>query len=255
MSLTRSSYLLTVYLIIWIRLALNLKGIPYKTHFIEIVDIEAICIPLSMPPSGTKPTGAPHYTLPAILDDSAPGNVIKMSDSRPIIEYLDHTYPSKDGTRLFPADTETFQDEVQDIVNTRILAQAPFLWLLDLYRVKTPKDQDNIKTRMEGRFGKSMNEIIAKGEDWDRRWAEVQQAFSDIDRLAQIHRASNGPFLLGQHVSYADVVLCALLLCLKICITAKEWQQIASWNQGRWSGLLDGFQPWIHAEGYQPWRD
>ncbi|KAF5354234.1 hypothetical protein D9756_007230 [Leucocoprinus leucothites] len=240
-----------------VRLALNIKGIPYETHFVEVVDIEATCKSLGVPPSGTKPTGEAHYTLPAIIDDSAPGETIKLSDSRPIIEYLDRRYPSKDGATLFPADLDGLQNRVQDIVNQRILAQSPFLWLLDLYNVKTPKDQENIRLRMEARLGKPMEGILAKGRDRHRHWVEVRRGFLDIDRLAP--RSANwrtkGPFLSGEQILYADVVLCALLLCLKTCISGKEWRQIASWNRGRWGKLLDAIQPWIRAEGYHRWND
>ncbi|KXN82942.1 hypothetical protein AN958_02025 [Leucoagaricus sp. SymC.cos] len=240
-----------------VRLALNIKGIPYRTRYVEVADIESTCKCLGIPPSGKKPTGEPHYTFPAIIDDTVRDNVVKMSDSRPIIEYLDRTYPSGGDHAFFPPRTDIFQTEVQDIILTRILAQAPFLWVLDLYRVKTPRDRQNIKTRMEGKFGKPMDEILVCGEEWQRHWTEVRRAFSEIDRLAHqsANWRSNGPFLLGQRVLYADVVLCALLLCLKTSISDKEWSQIASWNRGRWTRFLDAFQPWIRAEDYQRWKD
>lgn len=185
-----------------------------------------------------------------------PDEVIKLSDSRPIIEYLERAYPPSKGKDLFPPGTHNFQTMVQDIILDRILSHTPFLWLSDLYRVKTPKDRENIKTRMEARFQKPMDQIIVSGEEWQKHWAEVRRAFSDIDRLALCSEPSrsNGLFLAGQHATYADIVMCALLLCLKTCISDTEWRQIASWNKGRWNRLLEAFEPWMKVDGDPVWR-
>ncbi|KAJ3562939.1 hypothetical protein NP233_g9266 [Leucocoprinus birnbaumii] len=238
-----------------VRLALNIRDIPYRTRCVEVVDIEGTCKSLGIPPSGTKPTGEPHYTCPSIVDDTVPAETVKLSDSRPIVEYLDRKYPAKDGTTFFPDDSIQFQNQVQDIFLQNILAQSPFLWLQNLYNVKTPRDQENIKARMEARFGKPMNEIVAKGDEWIRRWAVFQEGWSTIDRLAPRSQSNDGPFLQGNRILYADIVLAAFLIVLKASVSDEEWRQISSWDEGRWGKLLKAFQPWIRAEGYQCWTD
>ncbi|KAJ8699426.1 hypothetical protein PTI98_002541 [Pleurotus ostreatus] len=46
-----------------VRYALNIKGIPYQTVWVEYPDIEAVCKKIGASPTGEE---APHYTLPVI---------------------------------------------------------------------------------------------------------------------------------------------------------------------------------------------
>ncbi|KAJ7483558.1 hypothetical protein FB451DRAFT_1234964 [Mycena latifolia] len=52
------------------RYALNFKGIPYKTSWVEYPDIEPLSREVGAAPTRNKPDGRPHYTLPMIHDPS-----------------------------------------------------------------------------------------------------------------------------------------------------------------------------------------
>jgi len=69
---------------------LNLKGIPYKTEWVEYPDIEPICKKLGIAPTYKNADGSDRYTIPAIHD---PSTGVYISDSVLIAEYLDKTYP------------------------------------------------------------------------------------------------------------------------------------------------------------------
>lgn len=80
------------------RYALNYKGLPYETVWIEYPDIEDHCKKIGAEPSMIRKNGKPYYSLPVIQHD---GKVI--TDSARIVEYLDSTYP--DTPKIIPAGT------------------------------------------------------------------------------------------------------------------------------------------------------
>ena len=63
------------------RFILNYKGLPYKTVFLNFVDIKPTLQALDVPP-----LEGDHYTVPAIIDKDTGRRV---SDSYRIAEYLD----------------------------------------------------------------------------------------------------------------------------------------------------------------------
>jgi len=107
-----------------LRYVLNFKGIPYKTIWLEITDIEPAMRRIGAPPTGTKPDGSPLYTVPVIVDHSRrspSGGPIVVSESFLIAEYLDEAYPSPGP--LFPEGTKALQTLFCD--HFRIVAVRP----------------------------------------------------------------------------------------------------------------------------------
>jgi hypothetical protein len=80
------------------RLVLNYKSIPYKTVWVEYVNIQRACQAIGATATEKRPNGEPRYTLPTIVVADT-GEVI--SDSAKIAVYLDARYPDKP---LFPVD-------------------------------------------------------------------------------------------------------------------------------------------------------
>ena len=62
------------------RYALNIKGLPYTTQWVEYPDIERVCKQIGASPAEKKPDNPSqdHYTLPVIQDPNT-GRVV--SDS------------------------------------------------------------------------------------------------------------------------------------------------------------------------------
>ncbi|TFY51247.1 hypothetical protein EVJ58_g10668, partial [Rhodofomes roseus] len=71
------------------RFALNYKGIPYRTQWVEYPDIAPLLTSLGVSPN-TPSTWTFPYTLPAIYD---PRTRTVLMDSIKIARYLDETYP------------------------------------------------------------------------------------------------------------------------------------------------------------------
>jgi len=114
------------------RYALNFKGIPHKTIWIEYPDIEPTMRSIGASPTSTKANGKPHYTLPVIVDPSRPspsGGPTVVSESFLIAEYLDEAYP--DTRPLFPAGTKALQKLFTDSFTTTMFTPLrPILFRL-----------------------------------------------------------------------------------------------------------------------------
>ncbi|KAH6888832.1 hypothetical protein BKA70DRAFT_1121399 [Coprinopsis sp. MPI-PUGE-AT-0042] len=50
---------------------LNYKQLPYKTQWVEYLDIPPVYLKHNHPPTDTHSDGKPYYSVPAILDDSS----------------------------------------------------------------------------------------------------------------------------------------------------------------------------------------
>ncbi|KIP07685.1 hypothetical protein PHLGIDRAFT_70589, partial [Phlebiopsis gigantea 11061_1 CR5-6] len=92
-----------------VRYALNYKGLPHTTEWIEYPDIEDTLRALDAPHTSTWPDGRPYYTLPMIFDPNTQRRVV---DSAAIAKYLDTAYPATPA--LFPAGTDALQAAVLD---------------------------------------------------------------------------------------------------------------------------------------------
>lgn len=85
-----------------IRLALNYKRVPYKTQWVQMPDIAAVREKLGVPANRTNADGSPYHTLP-VIEDQSTGALV--GDTFEIAQYLDSTYPSKEGKNLFRPET------------------------------------------------------------------------------------------------------------------------------------------------------
>ena len=87
------------------RFILNLKGIPYRTVWLEYPDIEPTLAAHGIAPTHHLISKTQRYTLPAIID---PLTSTSLSDSLLIAEYLD-SRPGARGPALFPPSTRALQ--------------------------------------------------------------------------------------------------------------------------------------------------
>lgn len=229
-----------------LRLALNYKGLNYRTQWVHVSAIEATCKPLGILPTGVKPNGQPQYTLPAIIDRTDPSNPVILSNSIPIIEYLESAYPPAPGTELFPGGTKAFQALVVQFVVIKLLTFVSKLAMSAMYRSKPPSEQQNLRTRIEARFGKPLEEVEAKGAAREETWKELEQTMKFVQDAFD-HNES-GAFLMGHQVSCADFALCAALIFFKEISPDDLWAGVASWDGGRWVRYVDAFKDWMAVD-------
>ncbi|KAF9536581.1 hypothetical protein CPC08DRAFT_613849, partial [Agrocybe pediades] len=70
-------------------------------------------------------------------------------------------------------------------------------------------------------------------------WDKFKAGLGKIDSW-YAKNDSKGPFLLGETISWADLVVASYTICLKISWgeDSEQWKDIASWHGGRWNNLL-----------------
>ncbi|KDR79114.1 hypothetical protein GALMADRAFT_242980 [Galerina marginata CBS 339.88] len=229
-----------------VRLALNYKKLNYRTQWVPTSAIEAVCRPLGIAPTGIKPNGSPHYTLPAIIDRTDPSHPIFLSDSMPIVEYLEKTYPPAPGTELFPGNTLSLQAVFVQFVMGRLMAFIPELAIMAIYHSKSPDEQLDFKQRIETRFGKPIDAIEKQGAEREASFKALEQVFTML-KFA-FSKNEDGDFLMGSQVSFADFALFGFLTMIKSASPEEIYPRIISWDGGRWGRYLEGFEGWIAVD-------
>ncbi|KAJ7121542.1 hypothetical protein C8R44DRAFT_831646 [Mycena epipterygia] len=210
------------------RYALNYKGIPYKTVWVEYPEIEALSKELGAAPTTTKPDGRPHYTLPMIQDPST-GAVV--SDSTKIAVYLDATYP--DAPRLMPPRTEGLFRAFEAAATASIAPILPYGLPASNARLN-PVSEAYYRSTREANYRTTMEDMTPKGEADVVAWGKLKEGFGKMDEWV---RAGGGEYLMGDTPCYADLWMAGYVLWIKLVLPDK-WKDVESWHEGRWATLL-----------------
>jgi len=76
--------------------------------------------------------------------------------------------------------------------------------------------------------------------------AKIVEVFkADMEEFAKMYRFE-GPFLEGEKMTYADVIVGAWLQFMRV--TLPEWEQICEWQGGRWKRLHEALQQWAEQK-------
>ncbi|KIJ62249.1 hypothetical protein HYDPIDRAFT_30515 [Hydnomerulius pinastri MD-312] len=230
-----------------VRLALNYKGLSYVTRWVETADIESVCKSLGIPPTSFSPSGAPKYTLPAIIDRTH-GEPVALSDSTPIIEYLERTYPDPDpGRALCPPYTSSLHALFEHHLASSITGQLLPVLVMHMYDKKTPRDRVHFRQRMEAAFGKKLEEIELKGPERAEAWKRIEGAFDFL--VACMAKNEKGEFFSGQQLTLADCSLGGLLLAMKYDSPDEALIKLKDWSGGKWGRYLSALEEWtvVHS--------
>ncbi|KAJ6541731.1 hypothetical protein B0H19DRAFT_958701 [Mycena capillaripes] len=209
------------------RYALNFKGIPHKTVWLEYLEIEPLLKKL-----GAKPTSetSPQYTLPVIYD---PSTDTVVSDSIEIAQYLDATYP--DSPRLIPegtvalhyAFTEVHAATLPPFLTYALPASLPFL---------NPASQEYFRQTREELFGgQRLEDVTPTGEAHAVMWNELKDALGQIDSWI---RKGGAKYFMGDTICYADITVAGYLRWGKLVLGKDKWEDIMTWHDGRWAKLM-----------------
>jgi len=219
------------------RLSLNIKGLPYKTTWVEYPDIKGVLQEHNIGPTGTSRDGNPYYSLPAIIDaDDATGEVkAALAESLEIAKYLDAAYP--DTPKLVPdaAVQQKFVDDLRGILGP-----------LFIFALKATHTKINEKSKAHFSRARAMNlwpffhtetleEIVIPPEVLEKRWAvDVKAAFGALDQ--RLGSEEEKEWYLGDSVSFVDLVVASYLIWIKKVFgeESREWKDIKSWSNGRW---------------------
>jgi glutathione S-transferase len=66
-------------------------------------------------------------------------------------------------------------------------------------------------------------------------WRRVREGFA---RLAQQYAAGR-PYRFGARLTYADLVVAAILATVRNCVSAEQFEDVRAWDGGRWGALVD----------------
>ncbi|KAF8878310.1 hypothetical protein BD779DRAFT_1554797 [Infundibulicybe gibba] len=191
-----------------IRFALNYKGLAYKTEWVEFPDIEPLCKKIGAPPTSTKPTGEPHYTLPVIFD---PRTQRAIADSVVIAEYLDTQYPETPA--LFPKGTHALQYAFMDAYIPALDPVWEFVVPQVCVRIR-PGSEPYFRRTREKRFGMKLEALVPTGAARTEKLAQLEAGFGKY---------------LGW-VAYNPVVV--------LWEDGEIWGQVKGWHGGKLEGYL-----------------
>lgn len=215
------------------RICLRYKKLEFEVVYLEYLDIEPTAKKIGAKPTSTNPDGSPHYTVP-IITDSSTGEVV--SDSFEIAKYLDMAYPH--APRLFPSGTGALQGAFQTLLGTLTAPEFLYLMLPVSHSWLNPSSAEYFRRTREQTFGMKLEEFAPAGSDARKGYLDKMKAvFDKADGWLQ---ASDGPFFLGNDISYADITIVAILRWAQRDLA--EWEEVAAWHNGRWADLIDVFK-------------
>ncbi|KAJ7704839.1 hypothetical protein B0H17DRAFT_1326369 [Mycena rosella] len=216
------------------RYALNYKGVPYTTVWVEYPDIEPLCRDIGATPTSTKADGRPHYTLPIIHD---PSTGLVVSDSTKIAAYLDATY--SDTPRLIPVGTMGLQRAFEAAAQS-LLAPVTQYGHPAANAKLNPTSEAYIRRTREAMWRKTLEELTPKGAEDVVQWAKVKEGFGKMDEW--IGASGEGSaYIMGDAPCYADMWIAGYVVWIKLILPDK-WEDMKLWHGGRWATLLQNLE-------------
>ncbi|KAG2421502.1 hypothetical protein HFD88_005477 [Aspergillus terreus] len=243
------------------RYALNFKGMPYSTTWVDLPDIASVRHGLGVPASRKFADGSDYHTLP-MLSDPSTGQII--GDSFDIAVYLQKTYPTSGAGDLFPPQkldyefshdlalfaplsqrNETHFSEYARF-NTNVDAAFSAHVLLMVHGLPFPPETaETSRVVFVQRAGAaSWDDFTVRGEEREKLKASFCETLGGIARLFE--RDASGPFLLGARASYADCIVGGWLRMMRVTLPAEEWEEARGWHGGVFARLHDALQ--VYAE-------
>lgn len=237
------------------RYALNFKGVPYSTQWVQMPDITKVRRSLGIPACRKFADGTDFYTLPIVTDSKTAAVV---GDSFDIANYLQNTYPDAGAGDLFPSqqldyvcpgDSLVPLSEQNDSVhadyarfNTNVdMAFSVHAQLMGTGMRWDPAFEDEIKAEFLRRTGmKSWDDMAIDGEARDKLKGSLRDALRDL--AAMLQRDATGPFMLGGTPSYADIIIGAWLRMMSKTVPEGEWEEVQTWHDGVFGKLHAALQ-------------
>ncbi|OSC97240.1 glutathione transferase FuA class [Trametes coccinea BRFM310] len=225
------------------RYCLNIKGLPYKTIWVEytLEDITAISRKIGAVATEKRADGSFYHTLPAIYD---PNTKTALADSAAIVRYLDKTYP--DTPRLIPFETDALHAAFAHALRPSItpdLRKMRELVIPATAIVLSPRSEAYFRATHPMPSGPEFDEISRPGPKRDEHWAGFLGGLYTITQWLEAD-GTNKLFFLGDKIGYADVTVAAFLTWIRIVLGAdsKEWTAVKAADGGRWGRFMEAFE-------------
>lgn len=214
------------------RLALNFKGLDYKTDWVEYPDIA----PRLKPHVPQNPPGNTPYTIPTVqLPDGT-----YIMDSKPIAQRLERDYPSPSLNLDSP-----ILPEVERLLQPKVMMPLRGVWMPRVPpNLLSERSSEYFERTRAERWGKPLSQI-AKEIGGEEAWIE---ALPGIKELGEIVKAKGGPFVMGETPSYADFVIVGALHFLKV-IEEDLYSRIVT-IEPAFGKLYDASSQWLKRDDY-----
>ncbi|KAL2827444.1 hypothetical protein BJY01DRAFT_229111 [Aspergillus pseudoustus] len=246
------------------RQALNFKAVPYTTAWTDLPYITKTRTGLGIPAGRKFADGTDFCTLPILIDNKT-GE--KIGDSLDIAIYLDEKFPQAGKGKLFPEDDKelaellagyTYKDTDMLVplsgfsavasqpryapyasFNRHVDAAFTAHTLLMAYNMPFVTATAE-RTKAEFAKRASMPSFDAFKVEGDVRKAIVASFEDGLADLARLFaRDTSGPFILGNTVCYADLIVGAWLRFASVCLPGEEWEALRGWHGGVFGRVFD----------------
>ncbi|KAI0365829.1 hypothetical protein BV20DRAFT_1027300 [Pilatotrama ljubarskyi] len=221
------------------RYTLNIKGISYKTIWVEYPDIGPLMKKIGALPTDTNEDGTPLYTLPAIFD---PNTKIALSESNAIVRYLDKTYPAI-GPRLIPAEMDALHAAFRPAFGTALGGNTGNVLIPATVHNLRPRSEEFFRATREAYFGQKLEEVSPKGPKREKYWSGVKKGFEMIAQWLEAD-GTNKLFFTGDIIVFADITVAGVLTWAKYVLgtDSDEWADMQTWCGGRWARFMQAFE-------------
>lgn len=248
------------------RYALNFKGVPYSTSWVELPDISKVRQAVGAPASRKFANGTDYYTLPMLTDPTTNSIV---GDSFDIAVHLQKTYPDSGAGDLFPAQKldyifshdlalfapltkrdESSSDTLGEYARFNTHVDAAFSAHVLLMAHGFPFDPataDVSRAEFVRRSGVgSWDDLTVRGEEREKLKSSFRDVLADLAVLFE--RDNSGPFLLGEQASYADLIVGGWLRMMRHTLPEKEWEETRAWHGGVFGRLHDALEKYAEVK-------
>ena len=222
------------------RYALNMKGLAYKTVWVDFCDIQQEMEKIGAPFTDIRPDGTQIRTVPTI-HDPATGKTI--SDSLLIAAYLDEQYPS-DMTLLPPYTGPLQMAFIDRVVAQWVMAGFPNC-ALSIHDQLSPRSQEWFRERREKMLGMTLEAFVG---DTERQTKSIEHVVNLLNNMAKYFTfgGKESLFLTGDKPCHADIALASVLACI-VRVKGEDsevWKAITTAKGGRWKRYMEGFKKW-----------
>ncbi|ORX38033.1 hypothetical protein BD324DRAFT_417547 [Kockovaella imperatae] len=182
------------------RLVLNFLELEYETRFLDFPDVESTLMDLGLPPSAQ----GQRYAVPAITilspDTSEPVHAMGEGTSKDEVAAALQALVQEKKLYLESPELEEVTSFTHQIMETL----RP-IWMPAMLALLTPRSAE--------RFSSRKLALAREKADQEEAWKIASGYFQ---RLGEVLKRHEGPFVLGDRVSYADFIIVAQLQFLRV---------------------------------------
>lgn len=248
------------------RLALNMRGLPYRTVWVDFADITPHCISIGAEPTQFTTflgdnSKRPLYTFPVIHD---PATGATVSDSFKIIRYLDMTYPLHRHPKIpavlgdsklsfVPEGTEVLQVVFDELWFEKVVMKLyPGFLLHFADQCTSARAREKFRRSREEVIGVKLEAICPNAEARAQHWKNTLEGLKLVagwldTRMSKVEGRRR--FVMGEKFSWADLVIGnTFLMVRRLWGESAEWMELMEVDGGRWKDIIDVLTIWEYVD-------